>query len=282
DQANVFKASLYQITASNTAYSASLDRRVVSTFSFDYSGLTGLQVRTGGLRNILRVSNLFALPMTILDGNGQDNITVGNAQTGLDNISHVSVFGHAGTSLTLDNESGKAVVDSLPDSSTSFDVTTYGHNARFAVTESQVEFNDMVVVTDETVIRGQPPQDVLSSSQPFTAVVGYSGIGRLNIISASSTPPSGAGVLLDAGGSPSVFNVQGTAASTPVTISLGVGDTVNVGSTANSLDAIQGALTVNGRGVNNALNIHDEGTTAQQTYTVHADSVQRWNIADIG
>ena len=275
DEADEFKSGTYQITDSSTAYTANLGQHIVGRLVLDYSALTGLQVRTGGPRNTLRVSNLAALPLVISDGIGQDTITVGNAISSLDNISRLSVFGHTGTTLTLDNEAAQDAKFPPLFDGVGFDVTTIGYNARFAVTQSQVLFTDLVVVTDEYVIRARPPINPVSSTQAVAAQIDYSGIGRLAIISASSEPLSQAGVPLDSGGSPSVFTVRSTAAVTPVTIAIGAGDTANVGSAANTLDAIQSDLSINGRDGNTTLNLHDEGTAAREEYDVYADRVDR-------
>ncbi len=84
---------------------------------------------------------------------------------------------------------------------------------------------------------------------------------------ASATVAFNAGTLLsltlNGGGSGgNTFTVQATPSGVPVTINAGAGDdVVNVGSAANSIDNVLGALTVNGQGGNNILNINDGGNT---------------------
>src|SRR5262249_37405933 len=86
-------------------------------------------------------------------------------------------------------------------------------------------------------------------------------------------------LMLRGGTAPGIFNVQGTTAGTSTTINAATSvDTVNVGSATNTLDPIQGGITVNGRGGNNTLNIRDDGTAASQDYSVYADSVHRINV----
>ena len=70
-----------------------------------------------------------------------------------------------------------------------------------------------------------------------------------------------ASLILNGGGSGgNTFTVQATPSGVPVTINAGAGDdVVNVGSAANSIDNLLGALTVNGQGGNNILNINDQG-----------------------
>jgi hypothetical protein len=72
---------------------------------------------------------------------------------------------------------------------------------------------------------------------------------------------AGATSLTVTGGSGTdTFNVQGTAAATPVTLNTGAG-TVNVGSPANSLGGLLGALTVTGGGGAATLNFNSAGDT---------------------
>jgi hypothetical protein len=69
-------------------------------------------------------------------------------------------------------------------------------------------------------------------------------------------------LALQGGGGNNVFNVEGTAAATPVTLNTGVGnDTVNVGSPANSLAGLGGGLTVTGGGGAATLNFNSAGDT---------------------
>jgi Ca2+-binding RTX toxin-like protein len=68
----------------------------------------------------------------------------------------------------------------------------------------------------------------------------------------------------------------------PVLVNAGGGDDViEVGSTANLLSSIQGALTVRGTTGNDSLVLHDEGSTVGRTYTVTATSVSRSGAARI-
>jgi hypothetical protein len=66
-----------------------------------------------------------------------------------------------------------------------------------------------------------------------------------------------AGLHVYGGSGGNTFNVQGTAAGTPVTLNAGAGgDSINVGDAADPLDGIQGALAVNGKG-NTTLTFND-------------------------
>jgi hypothetical protein len=91
------------------------------------------------------------------------------------------------------------------------------------------------------------------------------------------------------GGSPAAGQNGGNTydiESVPVGVSLalkaGTGaDTVNVGSAANTLDPIEGPVTVNGQGANTTLNVHDDGTTNSQDYSVYADSIHRFDVTTL-
>ena len=52
---------------------------------------------------------------------------------------------------------------------------------------------------------------------------------------------------------------------------------INVGSTANTLDDIQGPLTVAGGGGSNVLNVNDQGTTTSQTFAIASTFRPRCN-----
>jgi len=86
-----------------------------------------------------------------------------------------------------------------------------------------------------------------------------------------------------AGGSPptgqslgNTFNIQAVPTGVAVTLTGGTGkDMVNVGSSTNTLDPIQGPLTVNGNGSQTTLNINDKGTTANKGFEISANAVER-------
>ena len=69
-------------------------------------------------------------------------------------------------------------------------------------------------------------------------------------------------------------SVQGTQGNLYVASVYGAVDVVTVGSSANTLDSIRGPLWVNGNS-GTVLNIHDQGTTADKTYTVTNGAVTR-------
>jgi hypothetical protein len=97
-----------------------------------------------------------------------------------------------------------------------------------------------------------------------------SGLAPAAILYRPGTTTSGVSRLtVNAGSGGNTFNVQQTAAGTPVTLNAGSGsDIVKVGGTANSLDGLQGPLTVNGVDSKTMLNINDQGTNTSKTYNL--------------
>jgi hypothetical protein len=87
-------------------------------------------------------------------------------------------------------------------------------------------------------------------------------------------------VELIAGGGGNFISVTATAPSISTVVFAGAaGDTVRVGSDSNTLDTIQGALTVFGAGSNTLFAIQDFGTTTSETYAVYDTSVHRQDPA---
>jgi hypothetical protein len=85
----------------------------------------------------------------------------------------------------------------------------------------------------------------------------------------------GSSVQVQGGSGGNAFNVQSTPAGVNLTVNAGAGtDGVNVGSAANSLDAIRSALTVNGRG-NTTLNLNDQGSAVREEYDVYSGKITR-------
>jgi hypothetical protein len=83
------------------------------------------------------------------------------------------------------------------------------------------------------------------------------------------------GLVLNTGSGGNTIDVIGTLAGTPVTVNAGAGtDAVNIGSAANSLDAIQGSVTVSGNG-RTTLTLNDQGTTDREEYDVHSTQITR-------
>ena len=90
-------------------------------------------------------------------------------------------------------------------------------------------------------------------------------------------------LVLNCGRAADTVKVRSTAAATPVTIHGGNGnDTFNLGSTGNSLDALLGAVTINGgRGSNDAININDQGDATANTYSVANNRIARSGVGAV-
>jgi hypothetical protein len=74
-------------------------------------------------------------------------------------------------------------------------------------------------------------------------------------------------LTIEGGSGPDTFDVQGTAAATPVTLNTGAGsNTVTAAGQTQSLDAIQGALTVNVGTGPATLVVDDQATTGARTW----------------
>jgi hypothetical protein len=88
------------------------------------------------------------------------------------------------------------------------------------------------------------------------------------------------GVTLNGGSATEVFNVNGTAAGTPLTINEGTGvNTVNVG--AGNLANVAGAVTVNGHNTADVVNVLDQFMASNDTYTVTYSTVSRPNFGGL-
>jgi hypothetical protein len=89
-------------------------------------------------------------------------------------------------------------------------------------------------------------------------------------------------VTFNGGSAGNVFDVHATPKGTVITINTGAGsDTVNVGSTSNALDDIQGPLTVNGQGGVNQFVVNDGGSSTGDTYTLSSTELKRSGAATI-
>ncbi len=92
--------------------------------------------------------------------------------------------------------------------------------------------------------------------------------------------PAGASVTLNTGGGADTVHVRGT--NSLVGVNTGAGaDTVNVGNNGDVLDAIDGALTVNGQTDTDTLVLNDQGSVAAYTYTLTASTLSRPGAAQI-
>ena len=109
--------------------------------------------------------------------------------------------------------------------------------------------------------------------------VGLAAAQSANTIEVTGTSPT-TETDIGAGNGRDVVNVRAT--SGPLIVNLhNSGNTVNVGSTTNSLGAIQGAITLNGPGQDGTLRVNDQGTATARTYTLGASTITRSGVATI-
>jgi acrosin len=112
-----------------------------------------------------------------------------------------------------------------------------------------------------------------------TAFGSISGLARGQISYLSKVVRS---ITVDGGSGGNIFDVHATPAGTAVTLNTGAGsDTVSVGNTSNTLDLIQGPVTINGQAGVNQLIINDAGSTKGHTYTLTSTKVKRSGAATI-
>jgi hypothetical protein len=243
------------------------------TATINYSGLSALTVTGGpfGVYTYQVNSTVGTNSLTIKAASASDAVTVGDASHNLAFIGTVNVQGNGNTTVSVD-DSGNLL---LPFSSSIYvPVLT-----QYAIGGSRLTRSTLLTWGGGSPL--DPPQ------LGFTGTVNYSGLnaltvtgGPLGVYSYQVTDTTGMHSLAIQGGTAaSIINLQGTTAGTSTTVNAGTpSDQINVGSAANRLDAIQGAILVVGRGGNTTLNIHDEGTLVSQDYAVYATSVHRFNV----
>ncbi len=189
--------------------------------------------------------------MVIAAGNGGDQVNVGSTTNLVRGIGKLTVEGGTGTVLTFNDQANA-----------NFTTTVNGRTQSFSTSPTYEITGQSVVRSDRQVTSG-----VRSSDRTVTSTISFANVAQLTI---------------NGGSSGNIFNVRSTTQSTTTTVNTGPGgDTVNVGSAANFLDGIQGPLNVNGRGSNTTLNVIDQQATANEVYTIWANSITRSGMAPI-
>lgn len=90
------------------------------------------------------------------------------------------------------------------------------------------------------------------------------------------------GITINGGTHGNTFNVQSTQAGTALTLNTGSGsDIVNLGSTGNKLDSLQGPITINGQSGSDTVDFKDQGQTSGQSYTLTPTTLARPGIATV-
>jgi hypothetical protein len=113
------------------------------------------------------------------------------------------------------------------------------------------------------------------TTTPETYTLGATSLVRSGAAPISFNLVSGTVELL-AGSGGNTIDITGSAPSVSVVVDVGAGgDAVNVGGPANTLDSIQGLLSIHGQGGNTTLNVHDDGNSVSENYTVSPTTIQR-------
>jgi Ca2+-binding RTX toxin-like protein len=87
-------------------------------------------------------------------------------------------------------------------------------------------------------------------------------------------------LMLNGGNGGNTFTIQGTAAGTSTTVNAGAGnDAFTVGNAADTLDDLQGDLTLSGGPGTDPLTVNDQGSAADETYTLTDTALERSGTA---
>jgi hypothetical protein len=252
-------ATSLQSRMSYTVTGQDVSRSISFTYSTSNSGGSGVaftDVRYAGITTLeLNGSNVGAAygitdttaATAVNGGIGHDTFTVSNS---LDSIGQLTVNGNGGAdTLKIDDSLGTGFPPTLPPG-----VTVATSRMSYTVTGHDVS---------RSAGYGYPTPDGGGGGASL-AVIGYQSIGTLELD----------GSVVGA------IHVEST--TVPTTVKAGAGTVViNVGDSANRLDGIQAALTVNGQaGAGTTLTINDQGTTTDQVYEIFATEVDRTHLPD--
>jgi Ca2+-binding RTX toxin-like protein len=237
----------------------------------------------------------FWAPLTVHGGSGNDVLNA-NFQASFGSQGYVLAPGTlANTGMAPVTYDG---VESLVLTASPYDdtITVRGTESATAVTINAGGGNDTInvgggllfptlgTIQGALTVNGGDGSDVLNlndwgtfSPQSYTLTA-----NTLTRTGAANITYTSVSLVVNAGGADDTFTVLGVAVDTPVTLNAGAGnDTINVGSAAKSLDWIWSALTVNGEGGTDVLNINDQASISGQGYTLTANSLTRPGAAPI-
>jgi parallel beta-helix repeat protein len=250
----------------------------IRTFSstINYTGLAGLTVAGGqvGAYTYQVNSTAGANSVTINAASPADSVTVGDASDNLSTIGTLTVQGNGNTTLKVD-DSGNLL-------------TVIGSSVYLPVSTQYAVGAQQLTRSATLVILAGPPFD--PPIQSLSSTINYSGLngltitgGPLGVYSYQVNSTGGTKNLTISGGPvPNTFTVEGTSAGTSTTINAGSkADVITVGGADNSLDPIQGSITVKGQGGSDTLTVNDQGSSAAHTYTLTDGSLSRTGAAVI-
>jgi Ca2+-binding RTX toxin-like protein len=222
--------------------------------AINYGNIGSLEVRGGSTGNVFDVQVQGAAnrhQTTLKAGSGADVVNAGGPDTGLDYVDRLTVVGNTGTVLNLNDQA-----TGYRQLTTSSGTRTISPKPTFRVTNGTVSRTN--VVTSNFLEFNFPSQ------QTFNTSINYSTLPQL---------------VLNGGSNGNVFNVQYTAAGTPVVINAGAGDDITNVGYGNFMDGIQGPVTVNGQAGTNEVNLNDRGQQDGVGYFIGADAVIRDGVS---
>jgi acrosin len=286
DSADTVARNVTFATSGGNGTITGLSPAVISYVQDDLSSLTvsGPNTGLGAAGNTFTVADTFSstaigAAMTLNSGNGVDTVNVQrttapltiNGQNGRDivNVGHSGSMQSIGGTLTVKNSFSFSTLN-LNDQSNGAN-----HNVTMSVTNTG--FGDTGTITGMT---------------PASAAVKYTAadIGTLNVntgagadtftVNGTHQNGSPASTTINSGGGIDTVNVRATLG--PLALKLGAGnDKANVGSTLNTLDAIQGTVTVDGQGDIDSLNVNDQGSVTPHVYTTSSTTFTRTGAANV-
>jgi hypothetical protein len=225
-------------------------------------------------------------PTTLLVADSSDTRVVTGTVTGNDigGLSPAPIFyGPGVTSLILDGGSAGDTYDIKSTAARTVTIVNGGPgNDTFNITPSDATFNNndnFGNITGPLTVNGGGGADLLIiDDQNDTAADTYT-IAAGNVQrtgSAGLTYTGIQGVVVNGGSGGDTYNVNSTAAGTPVTINAGSGnDTFNATPSSNNLSNLGALLTVAGGGGTDTLILNDQGDSAATGYAISSSSISR-------
>ena len=223
-------------------------------FVFSTPGVNALTLNTGTGKDIVQVIACSS-PVTIRGQNGADTVQIGSDARGLEAVrATVNVNNQNGfTDLVINDKAG-----------------TQNH--------------PNIVMHPGQILGIGSAINFAASDIRFLTVNTGSGVNTVKLFNTIRVRPlSAGGTTINTSGGPT--NIYVSATTGPLNINLGgFSETVTlgaVGSSAGSLNSIQGAVFVHGSGRLNFLRIDDQANTVDRQYIVKGNSLSTTGVADI-
>ena len=223
-------------------------------FVFSTPGVNALTLNTGTGKDIVQVIACSS-PVTIRGQNGADTVQIGSDARGLEAVrATVNVNNQNGfTDLIINDKAG-----------------TQNH--------------PNIVMHPGQILGIGSAINFAASDIRFLTVNTGSGVNTVKLFNTIRVRPlSAGGTTINTSGGPT--NIYVSATTGPLNINLGgFSETVTlgaVGSSAGSLNSIQGAVFVHGSGRLNFLRIDDQANTVDRQYIVKGNSLSTTGVADI-